>query len=247
MQRWGVPGKQLIRWFLVVLLCSPAVARGEGAARARSIGHPNQGRLEGGRELEASERIALIAAHHWGLPALVAMLEHAASRVATKHDKSVLIVGDLSAKAGGPIRGHDSHESGRDADVGFYLRKGGAPFVAPTYLVIDETGMARGARAVSFDDQRNWALVEALLRFEGASVQQIFVANHLRKRLLAEGRRSGADRRILKRAALVMSQPRGTQPHADHFHVRIQCPRGQRGCFGPAAPRWKKRAKVALR
>jgi penicillin-insensitive murein endopeptidase len=252
-----------------LVLCVACLALIPGAARARgsaadpppvepvapqSIGFPNRGSLAGGVELKPSHTIVTHGAHVWGLPALIAMIEYAASRVAGAHEGAVLVVGDLSARDGGPIKGHDSHESGRDVDLSFYLLRGDDDYLAEEHLVIEPDGRARKNKGVRFDDARNWLLVEALLAFDGATVQQIFVANHLRKRLLAEGRRSGAAKATMLRAASVMCQPKKAQPHDDHFHVRIRCPKGNRKCVhGPAskwaskvAPRPKKKASSPL-
>lgn len=168
--------------------------------------------------------------HHWGLPDLVRLLERSAASVAAAHEGAVLVVGDLSRKEGGRIRGHGSHQTGRDADLGFYLRRDGESYLASRYHVIDKDGRATTDGAVRFDDQRNWRLVQALLEDDVAVVQLIFVADHLRKRLLAEGKRQGATKRVLDRAGSVMRQPTRGQRHDDHFHVRIRCPRGQRDC-----------------
>ncbi len=215
-------------------------ARAPSAARpaaAESIGFPNRGSLAGGVELKPSETIVTHGAYLWGLPALVRLVEHAASRVAGANDGAVLVVGDLSAREGGPIKGHDSHESGRDVDLSFYLLRGDEDYLADDHLVIERDGRARKDKTVRFDDARNWQLVEALLSFGGARVQQIFVANHLRKRLLSEGRRAGAEKSVLARAASVLCQPKKARPHDDHFHVRIRCPKGQKKCIHGPAPR----------
>src|SRR5512139_11241 len=160
--------------------------------RGKSVGSPNEGRLEGGRKLEPSKALRVVGGHRWGVPTLVGMLERSSARVAKRFSGSVLTVGDLSRKGGGDVEGHRSHESGRDADVGFYLKKGQKPWVAPRFAAIDEEGKAVGLPSVRFDDARNWALIEAWLTDREASVLQIFVAQHVKLRLLAAARNAGA-------------------------------------------------------
>ncbi len=152
------------------------------------------------------------------------MLTRSAERVAKKHAGSVLTVGDLSRRGGGDVDGHRSHESGRDADVAFYLRKGKKPFVAPRFTTIAEDFGAKNIPGVTFDAERNWDLVEAWITDPHAHVLQIFVADHLKRRLLEEASRSGATEAVLRRAKDVLIQPKKALPHDDHFHVRVACP-----------------------
>ncbi|NUO52210.1 MAG: hypothetical protein HOV80_25435 [Polyangiaceae bacterium] len=228
---------------IACLLSSEAHAAGTRASRSesegtsktvvrgKSVGSPNEGRLEGGRKLEPSKTVRAVGGHRWGVPSLVGMLERSAARVAKKFSGSVLTVGDLSRKGGGDVEGHRSHESGRDADVGFYLKKGQKPWVAPRFATIDEEGKAEGLPSVRFDDARNWALIEAWLTDRDASVLQIFVAQHIKLRLLAEARRSGASPELQNRAAMTMIQPSRGLPHDNHFHVRVACPKSSGDCI----------------
>ncbi|NUP10620.1 MAG: hypothetical protein HOW73_31620 [Polyangiaceae bacterium] len=210
---------------------SATVQTGATPGTARSIGSPNRGRLENGKKLEACETIHLIRKHRWGLPDLVGLIDRSAKRVADKYAGSVLVVGDLSQKAGGQIRGHGSHKTGRDADIGFYLLRGDKSFVASDFHIIDREGRAKGVKGVRFDTARNWALVESWLSDERATVLHIFVANHLRTRLLAEAQRVRAPAELIEKAAEAMVQPRPGARHDDHFHVRIRCPDGQSDCM----------------
>ena len=91
-----------------------------GGRPARSVGSPTDGHLEGGVELRPGPTLKLrrSAGPRWGLPELVAMIERAARQVSKRHPGSVLLVGDLSRREGGEIGRHQSHESGRGADVG---------------------------------------------------------------------------------------------------------------------------------
>lgn len=212
------------------------------AVAPRSIGFPNKGSLTGGVRLETSDALQAARENRWGLPVLVGLVERAAARVADKHPGAVLVVGDLSRQAGGEIKNHDSHESGRDVDLGFYLLKDGEPFITEEHLVIGREGSARYKSGVTFDDARNWTLVESLLMDRDARVMQIFVANHLRVRLMREARRANATAEVLERARAVIVAPRTGQRHDDHFHVRIRCPKGQKDCVDFPARRFVKAA-----
>lgn len=197
---------------------------------ARSVGSPNQGHLEGGVEIKGQKGMRVVGANRWGLPDLVGMLERAAKRVSERHPGAMLTVGDLSKRGGGDIGGHHSHENGRDADLGFYLSDGkGRSFLAPRFATIDEEGRARGM-AARFDDAKNWELVQALTTDPKARVLQVFVANHLRARLLAYAAAAGVPAGVRDRAASLMLQPHHALPHDNHFHVRIACPKNEKDC-----------------
>ena len=201
------------------------------APRTESVGSPNEGRLQGGKKLEASKVLRPVRSHRWGVPALVGMLERSAARVAKKFSGAQLVVGDLSRKGGGEVDGHRSHESGRDADIGFYMRRGNKPWAPGQFVPIDAEGKAAGYPSVTFDDARNWALVEAWLTDREASVQLILVAHHIKLRLLAEARRAGAPAEVQNRAASLMVHPKRGLPHDNHFHVRVACPRSSDDCI----------------
>jgi len=201
-----------------------------GAKGAQSIGAPNHGRLAGAARLKGTPRLRQRAnAHSWGLPQLVRLLQDAANKVARKHRGSMLLVGDLSARAGGHLDGHNSHQSGRDADVGFYVMNSkGKPVAAKRFIAFDSKGKARDLAWASFDDARNWALVEALLTSSKAEVRYLFVSNALRGRLLAHAAKQRVNKDLYTRAASVMMSPEDADLHDDHFHVRIACPEAMR-------------------
>ena len=211
--------------------CHALVGARVKAPASKSIGSPNEGHLEGGARVEGSRAMRVVGANRWGLPELVGLLDRTAKKVAASYPGSIMTVGDLSKKGGGDIGGHHSHESGRDADVGFYLVDGkGKQVLAPRFAAIDEEGRARGMGKARFDDARNWALVESLATDPRARVLQVFVANHLRTRLLAYAEREGAPARVRDRAAELMLQPHHALPHDNHFHVRLACPKNERDC-----------------
>jgi penicillin-insensitive murein endopeptidase len=201
---------------------------------ALSIGSPNEGRLDGGSRLNEAPYLRVVPFYaesnaRWGLPSLVSLIDRAARRVARQFPDAVLSVGDLSRKRGGELDRHHSHESGRDADVGFYLRNASKKPLLPTqFVAFSPTGSAKGLPGAFFDEARNWSLVDALIDDPVTRVSHIFVAAHIRARLLRYAEQMGVDPRKRERAAEVMMQPRRA-PHDDHFHIRIACPKSQHG------------------
>lgn len=191
-----------------------------------SIGAPNAGRLVGGVRLKPSRHLRVRkGASAWGLPALVHLLQRAAGAVAKRHGGSVMLVGDLSAKNGGALFGHNSHQSGRDADIGFYVANSkGRPATIDRFVAFGGDGRARDGSWPRFDDARNWALVEALLEDRRAEVRYIFVSSALRARLLAHAAKKRVRKDLVARAAAALIHPAGVDVHDDHFHVRLACP-----------------------
>jgi len=204
-----------------------------------SVGAPNAGRLVRGEKLDSADLVRVVPAwggpdFRWGLPQLVGMLERAAAKVMDRHGGPKLNVGDLSRRTGGTLRKHKSHQSGRDADIAFYMTdERGKPMLHHRFVTFGPDGRSTSLPEARFDDARNWTLVEAMLSDKHARVQRIFVSDDLRRRLLGEAERRGVSRRLRLRAARVMMQPKKSSAHADHFHVRIACPKDQRGSCEP--------------
>lgn len=196
-----------------------------------SLGRPNAGSQLRAKRLRPSATIAILekskdSVH--GHPALVLMLERSAKQIAKQFRGSRLAVGDLSAPQGGALPGHHSHQSGRDADVAFYARdKKGRMVVPSAYVAFGADGKAKDGSGLVFDDERNWALVEAWTRDDRAGLAYIFVSRGLKTRLLAHGGRNPKNARAVARARALFVQPDHAEPHDDHFHVRIRCPEGQ--------------------
>ena len=163
----------------------------------------------------------------WGLESLVNMIEHAAKAIRRQYPESQLSVGHLSRPGGGEIDRHASHESGRDADIGFYVRnQQGKTIYADHFVPFKGDGTAPSWPGAQFDDAKNWALVNSIVNDGNARVTHIFVASPIRARLLQYAEKIGAPAAARTRAAELMAQPRGALPHDDHFHVRIACPPG---------------------
>lgn len=216
--------------------------------RSYSIGTTSAGYLVGAVPLAGSEGLALrpISVSRdaiYGTRALEGLLTRAAGAVAAAYPGSVLWAGDLSAPHGGDLPGHESHNSGRDVDLGFYRR-------APDGTAADTPAFSDVAADLTsgrtrFDLERNWLFVASVLKDPGATVQWIFVANPLKTALLDFARASGADPELVRRAERVLVQPSDSSPHRDHFHLRIYCglEEALEGCldappFHPWAPRW---------
>jgi penicillin-insensitive murein endopeptidase len=236
-----------------------------------SVGSPTSGHLVGGVRLEDEPWLRIVPCYEagdvrWGLEALVSLVERGGRAVRKEFPDSVLSIGHLSRRSGGDLDRHASHESGRDADVGFYIvNERGRPIYADHFVRFLGDGTAPSWPGARFDDARNWAFLAAIVTGDGAfappgagtprsggeadsergprstpgaraRVSHVFVATPLRERLLAYAQRIGAPYAVRVRASEVMAQPRGALPHDDHFHVRISCPSGMDACVEQPTP-----------
>jgi penicillin-insensitive murein endopeptidase len=196
-----------------------------------SVGHPNAGwqarasrvKPRRGLKIKKSSR-----KHSYGHPSLVKMLYRSSRDIARSAPGSIMVLGDLSAKGGGPLAGHQSHQSGRDVDIAFYAKdKNGKSVALDHFVAFGSNGKARDGSGLVFDDWRNWLLVQSWLRDRRAGLSHIFVSRGLRGRLLryAESRKSF--RKYLPQAKVLLKQPEDSTAHNDHFHLRIACPKSQ--------------------
>jgi penicillin-insensitive murein endopeptidase len=213
--------------------------------KSRSLGFPWRGSLQRGVKLEPSKTLRYVTEyaptnHFYGTWELVQLLQRAAHRVAVRLPGARLSVGELSAQHGGNLPGHASHESGRDVDIGFYMRDAaGRPYEAFAFANFDARG--RGLppnEGLSFDVARNWELVGKLVADGDARVQYIFVAPGIRNLLLSHARSVGSPKVVVDRASRVMVRPNEKHPHGNHFHVRIYCSPFDRPKCKDRAPFW---------
>lgn len=230
---------QRLAWGAAALLVgSSALAQRADAPAGTSVGDTHEGYLVEGAELPLEgpgfhfHTNRGNPAARYGTPALVGAITRAAAEVAREHPGSDLEIHDLSFRTGGPIRGHGSHRSGRDADIAYYaLGADGAPMSPTRSIWFAPPGIERHApeaSAARFDARRTWRFVRALLNDRAVRVSHVFMAPHLQRLLLRAAGRDAA------RLRAVVRTPRGRRvdPHADHLHVRIECTPADRrhGC-----------------
>jgi murein endopeptidase len=180
-----------------------------------SIGSPTHGALWGAVRLVASEGIEPTGDQPWGTDVAVRSLERAVREVRSCFDNTPrLSVGDISRERGGWLRPHRSHQSGLDADVGYYYLTG--------------PGWFEPATAANLDRPRTWALVRALV--DGGTVESIFMDVSVQRLLRDYAQQLEEDRGRLddvfassdkRRHDVIVQHARG---HLTHFHVRFTDP-----------------------
>jgi penicillin-insensitive murein endopeptidase len=192
-----------------------------------TVGVPNRGVLTEPAELPARGpgfvRYRPQSTHYFARPRLVHALEDAALAVWQRAPGGApLAIGDLSAKTGGRIPGHDSHRTGRDVDLLFLVTT------------------PQGVPVPSLDVDREWWLLRSLLISPDIGVQFMFVCREIEALLIDHARALGEPDALLWQAETVMLQPSDSLRHDDHVHLRIACSpeEANAGCSG-GGPRWQ--------
>ena len=190
-----------------------------------SVGRAYRGRLENGEQLPPHRAyVVRNPRRSWATNETVGAIIDGFDHMRESFDSLPRVrVHDLSLEAGGDMDDHHSHQSGRDADIGYY-----------------QTSCRRDCgyesfRASQLDEARQWALIEYWI--ERDLVEYIFMDYALQEELYEWMEEQGVSRSRLSR---VFQYPRGRdvaagvirhEPnHADHMHIRFACPPGDDEC-----------------
>ncbi len=194
----------------------------EGDERSASVGQPWNGELRGGAPLPQGEGYRIRRPQRsFGASHVLAHVQRAIGEVRALYpDVHTLAIGDLSARDGGKLSAHQSHQSGLDIDVGFYFQS--QPSGYPEAFVAANSDL---------DLEATWALVTAFARTAELAngVQMIFLDYAVQARLYKFAHERGTPEQDL---AMILQYPRGRDElvglvrhwpnHADHLHVRFK-------------------------
>lgn len=195
---------------------------------SQPVGYYNQGSLIDGECMpESGEGFIQLfrdVGHIYGTTEMIDMLERTASDMNKKYPgKDRLQIEDISARNGGDIDPHGSHENGLDVDIQ-YFKANGEEFV-PTRMNPYAPEMVEGSTVSSnFDVERNWELVKAL--HKNGQVQMIFMDQNLKNAVVNYARSKGEYAGHMKE----INSLRHVENHRDHMHVRLACPASAKGC-----------------
>ncbi len=191
--------------------------------RSQPFGSYAKGCLAGAEQLPETgptwQAMRLSRNRNWGHPEMIRFIKRL-SLQAQKIGWAGLYVGDISQPRGGPmLSGHRSHQMGLDGDIWMYPPK--------------RMNLTRAERetlssiSVRTADQRNvnsnWTpehhrVLRAAAR--DPAVARIFVTAPVKLKMCQD---ETGDRRYLRKI-------RPWWGHHYHFHVRLNCPKGARGC-----------------
>ncbi|MEO0939481.1 MAG: penicillin-insensitive murein endopeptidase [Pseudomonadota bacterium] len=206
-------------------------AKQDGSAqRPAPFGGYAKGCLAGGTELPETgptwQAMRLSRNRNWGHPELVDYIQDLSRKAAGLPGWNGLYVGDMSQPRGGPmLTGHRSHQIGLDVDIWMLpgtdmtLSKRKRENISSISL-----RRAKGAYTNGNWTRQHHELIKAAA--QDRRVARIFVFPGAKVRMCAE---ETGNRRWLRKV-------RPWWGHHYHFHVRLSCPRGARGCVDQAAP-----------
>jgi len=238
------PSRKMVRIVaaLVFVICTAMPATAEPAKklfghvgagshqRAEPFGSYAKGCQAGAMQLRETgptwQAMRLSRNRNWGQPALIDYIERLSAKVARLPGWKGLYVGDLAQPRGGPmLTGHASHQIGLDADIWM---------LPPQRLNLTRTEREK-LSSIRMDKTRgayvngNWSRTYmAVLKAaaEDKAVARIFVFPGAKVQMCKDAR---GNRDWLRKI-------RPWWGHNYHFHVRLLCPRGAKGCVNQAPP-----------
>ncbi|WP_418592761.1 penicillin-insensitive murein endopeptidase [Ponticoccus sp. (in: a-proteobacteria)] len=163
---------------------------------------------------------------NWGHPELVDYVQDLSRKAAQQPGWNGLYIGDMSQPRGGPmLTGHASHQIGLDVDI-WMLPADTLTLSARERENISSISTRRSSGAYT---NNNWTRAHHEILKAAASdprVARIFVFPGAKVQMCNDEK---GDRAWLRKI-------RPWYGHHYHFHVRLNCPRGARGCVDQAAP-----------
>ncbi|MBT2131490.1 penicillin-insensitive murein endopeptidase [Aliiroseovarius lamellibrachiae] len=226
---------------LIISLAPPALAerpakeyfgavRQGSAQRAAPFGSYAKGCVAGAVQLPQTgktwQAMRLSRNRNWGHPELVDFVKDLSRKAARQKGWKGLYVGDMSQPRGGPmLSGHRSHQIGLDADI-WMLPPKRLNLTAAEREGISSISMRRAKGAYV---NNNWTRQHHNILRAAAKdprVARIFVFPGAKVQMCKDEK---GDRKWLRKI-------RPWWGHHYHFHVRLKCPKGARGCQNQSPP-----------
>ena len=163
---------------------------------------------------------------NWGHPEIIDFIEKLSAVAAAQPGWNGLYIGDISQPRGGPmLTGHRSHQLGLDVDI-WMLPANRLNLSRAERESISSISLRRANGAYTND---NWSrqhheIIKAAAK--DSRTARIFVFPGAKVRMCKE---ETGDRSWLRKV-------RPWWGHHYHFHVRLTCPKGAKGCVNQAAP-----------
>jgi penicillin-insensitive murein endopeptidase len=192
--------------------------RDPGSLGSMSVGKPSAGALVNGVPMPAGEGWQVIEpGGAWGTQETIDSLVRCIDAVRKEFPEAPkLYIGHISKKSGGYLSPHKSHQSGRDVDIGYYMKS-------------DRRWFAR-AHKDNLDLPKTWALVKAAIT--ETDVEMLFIDASIQKLLVDHASQNGESESWLDEIFQVRGknpQPvvRHAKGHATHLHIRFYNPVAQ--------------------
>lgn len=198
--------------------------------RSAAYGRYSKGCLAGGEQLAETgptwQAMRLSRNRNWGHPETLAFIERLSGYAARLPGWGGLYIGDISQPRGGPMTsGHRSHQIGLDVDI--WMR----PVTRLNLSRSERENVssismqrAKGAYVNQYWSRQHHAILRAAAKDK--AVARIFVFPGAKVQMCNDEK---GDRSWLRKI-------RPWWGHHYHFHVRLNCPSGARGCVDQAPP-----------
>ncbi|WP_234023058.1 penicillin-insensitive murein endopeptidase [Sorangium cellulosum] len=194
------------------------LAKDPAALGPMSLGPTNAGALFNGIRMPEDPRWELVDPNHaWGTRETVESLERAIAEVHRQYPGSPkLYIGHISARSGGRLSPHKSHQAGRDVDISYFLDA--------------RHRWYQRATAANLDRERTWAFVRALIT--ETDVELILIDTSVQRLLKEHALKIGEDKGWLDEVFQFGSRKprpliRHARGHANHIHIRFYSPIAQ--------------------
>jgi len=200
----------------LVLMMSQGKVWGADPGPSASVGEVGRGRLVHPAVLAGNTMMRVNERTNFGTTELVSVIAKAVAAVNLRFPKTpVVTVGDLSKDGGGFLSGHQSHQAGRDADIGFYMADGRSrkDFEKATPKTIDAGRM--------------WGFLASML--DSGDLEYAFIAYPLQKPIYEYARDVAKvplakleryfqyPRKVSERVGIIRHIPN----HDNHLHIRV--------------------------
>lgn len=146
-----------------------------------------------------------------------------------------LEIGDLSAKRGGPVSSHRSHQNGLDIDIAYLLRSKSQNYYAQSIL----SGRSQGSVISDFYIEEQWKLFKQIFNTEKNKIHFVLVHQNIKNAFCHYAKQNGEyysdnDNRNDPTAKQILRRLYINNGHFDHYHVRLKCPTKDARCFQQA-------------
>jgi murein endopeptidase len=184
-----------------------------------SVGHPGAGLLINAVPMPQDTRWVITApSHRWGTQETIEALTHCIERIHQQFPGTPpVMLGSISARRGGKLPPHQTHRTGRDADV-YFFRKPGANW-------------AQAATREDIDLPRTWALLRCFIT--DTDVDHVLLDRKVQQWIKEHALKSGDPASWVKglfsdTTAHASTAVRYAPGHVAHMHVRFVSPIARR-------------------
>ena len=207
------------------------IYRQDASGSSESIGSPDSGSLRRAVPMVEGPGRILTAKKwkSWATDTTISQLDHFFKSWAQNYPEAPpILVGNLSARDGGHLDPHKSHQSGRDVDIAYPTLGQGDP---PHWEVMTQANL---------DSKRTWQLLMLLRKESKAEV--LFMDRSLQQELDRYARANHLIPEAELGRWLQYSQEHGSSAgsgrpfiqhvpgHRDHLHIRLSCPESSKRC-----------------